>query len=286
MKNRPKIRKISRFWVKTGLFFIILAIFGHFSAVFGEKALPGLPWDDPPPELWFPVGERIDYDILWGVFTVGEATATAAWTNRDGRRLLTLTVEAESNGIVEKLYPVKEYLQTVLDPVTFLPLSFEKRSREGKRHYDEITTFDHERLEGHWRSLTKNKEERFAIKPDTRDLMGLMYWIRKEPIRPGETRQYEVMTDEKLYELIVEADKIEKVALDRYGKVECIKMEPKGKFDGMFVRKGRMWLWLSNDERYTICRAAASVPVASIKIMLKRVRGPGGDFWVAPRNQR
>jgi hypothetical protein len=43
---------------------------------------------------------------------------------------------------------------------------------------------------------------------------------------------------------------------------------------------------VSNDERYTICRAAASVPVASIKIMLKRVRGPGGDFWVAPRNQR
>ena len=116
--------------------------------------------------------------------------------------------------------------------------------------------------------------------------MGLMYWIRKDPIRPGETRQYEMMTDEKLYELIVEADKIEKVELDRYGKVDCIKMEPKGKFDGLFVRKGRMWLWLSNDERYTICRAVASVPVASIKIMLKRVRGPGGDFWVAPRNQR
>ena len=64
MKNRPKIRKIGCFWAQTGCFCLILAIFGHFSAVFGEKALPGLPWDDPPPELWFPVGERIDYDIL------------------------------------------------------------------------------------------------------------------------------------------------------------------------------------------------------------------------------
>ena len=40
-----------------------------------------------------------------------------------------------------------------------------------------------------------------------------------------------------------------------------------------------MWLWLSDDERYTICRAVASVPVASIKIMLKNVRGPGDDVW-------
>ncbi|MDD2240188.1 MAG: DUF3108 domain-containing protein [Kiritimatiellae bacterium] len=283
MKNIPKFPKNRHFKLFLAVFGVILAIFGHFSTVFGEKSLPGLPWDDPPPELWFPVGEVIEYDVLWGLFTVGEATASAAWTNRDGRRLLTLIVEAETNGIVDKLYPVKEYLETILDPVTFLPLSFEKRSREGRRHYDEITTFDHERLEGHWKSLTKNTEKIFPIKPDTRDLMGLMYWIRKTPIQAGETHHYEVMTDEKLYGVVVEAGKKEKVSLKRYGKVKCIKMEPKGTFDGMFVRKGRLWLWLSDDERYTICRAAASVPVASIKIMLKRVRGPGDDFWVAPR---
>lgn len=283
MKNIPKFPKNRHFKLFLAVFGVILAIFGHFSTVFGEKSLPGLPWDDPPPELWFPVGEVIEYDVLWGLFTVGEATASAAWTNRDGRRLLTLIVEAETNGIVDKLYPVKEYLETILDPVTFLPLSFEKRSREGRRHYDEITTFDHERLEGHWKSLTKNTEKIFPIKPDTRDLMGLMYWIRKTPIQAGETHHYEVMTDEKLYGVVVEAGKKEKVSLERYGKVKCIKMEPKGTFDGMFVRKGRLWLWLSDDERYTICRAAASVPVASIKIMLKRVRGPGDDFWVAPR---
>lgn len=283
MKNNPKFPKDRHFKLFLAVFGVILAIFGHFSTVFGEKSLPGLPWGDPPPELWFPVGEVIEYDVLWGLFTVGEATASAAWTNRDGRRLLTLIVEAETNGIVDKLYPVKEYLETILDPVTFLPLSFEKRSREGRRHYDEITTFDHERLEGHWKSLTKNTEKIFPIKPDTRDLMGLMYWIRKTPIQAGETHHYEVMTDEKLYGVVVEAGKKEKVSLKRYGKVKCIKMEPKGTFDGMFVRKGRLWLWLSDDERYTICRAAASVPVASIKIMLKRVRGPGDDFWVAPR---
>ena len=261
------------------VFSAFLALGGSFSPVFAETALPGLPWDDPAPELWFPVGEEIDYEVYWGIFMVGEATAKAEWIQRDGRRLLSLSMKAESNGIVEKLYPVRETLRTILEPVSFLPLSFEKDSHEGKRHYREITTFDHAAKKGHWKSLTKNKERTFDIEADTRDLMGLMYWIRKDPIREGETRNYWMMTDEKMYELIVEAGKKEELKLENYGKVPVIKMEPKGKFNGMFVRKGRMFLWISDDARYTICRATASVPVASIKIVLKKVRGPGDDFW-------
>ena len=268
-----------RFLPIFAVFSAFLAIFGHFSAVFAEKSPPGLPWDDPPPELWFPVGEEIDYEVYWGIFMVGEATSKAEWIERDGRRLLSLSMKAESNGLVEKLYPVRETLQTILDPETFLPLSFEKDSHEGKRHYRELTTFDHAAKKGHWKSLTKDKEKTFAIEADTRDLMGLMYWIRKEPIRAGETRNYWVMTDEKMYELIVEAGKTEELKLENYGKVPVVKMEPKGKFNGMFVRKGRMFLWISDDARYVICRATASVPVASIKIALKKVRGPGDDFW-------
>ena len=268
------------------VFLSFSAVFALLSPVFAENPPPGLPWDDPPPDLWFPVGEEIDYEVFWGIFMVGEATAKAEWLNRDGRRLLSLTLKAKSNGIVDKLYPVEEFLQTVLDPVSFLPLSFEKDSHEGKRHYHEITTFDHAAKTGHWKSLLKNKEKTFAIEADTRDLMGLMYWIRKEPIRAGETRTYWMMTDEKMYEMIIEAGKKDAVDLDDYGEIPCVKMEPKGKFNGMFVRKGRMWVWVSDDPRYTICRAVASVPVASIKIMLKRVRGPGDDFWVRNSAQR
>jgi Protein of unknown function (DUF3108) len=276
-ENSTQNGKVSRFFT---VVFVLSLFLGIYSPVFAEKPLLGLPWDDPPPDLWFPVGEEIDYDIQWGFFKVGEATSKAEWLNVDGRRMLSLSMEAESNGIVEKLYPVKEFMQTILDPVTFLPVSFEKDSHEGRHHHHEITTFDHVAKKGHWKSLLKDQQKDFDIEADTRDLMGLMYWIRKNPILVGETREYQVMTDEKMYDLEVKAGKRDRVGLKKYGKVSCIKMEPKGKFNGMFVRKGRMWLWLSNDERYVICRVVASVPVASIKIMLRRVRGPGDDFWV------
>lgn len=270
-------------WAKNPLLFSfsgLVCLLGAMNRpLLAQTSAIGLPWDDPPPPLWFPVGEAIDYEVFWGVFMVGEATAQADWVNREGRRLLSLCMRARSNGLVEKIYPVTEFMETILDPVTFLPLSFEKDSREGKRHSHELTTFDHAAKKGQWQSLSKNKRKDFAIEADTRDLMGLMYWIRKDPIRAGETRRYRVMTDEKLYELTVEAGRRDLVALKNYGKVACIKLEPKGMFRGMFTHTGRMWLWVSADPRCAICRVAASVPVASIKIMLKRVRGPGNDFW-------
>jgi hypothetical protein len=261
------------------VFAVVSLLFTWSGPVFAEKTGGGLSGDDPPPELWFPVGEEIDYAVFWGIFMVGEATTKAEWVQQEGRRLLSISMRAQSNGVVEKLYPVQEVMTTILDPATFLPLSFEKDSHEGRRHAHEITTFDHAAKKGYWKSLLKDKQKEFDIDADTRDMMGLMYWVRKDPIRAGETRNFRMMADEKVYDVIVAAGKQEPVSLENYGKIPCIKMEPKGKFNGMFVRKGRMWLWVSDDPRYAICRIVASVPVASIKIMLKKVRGPGNDFW-------
>lgn len=243
------------------------------------------PWEAPAPELWFPVGEIAHYDVLWGIFTVGTASARTDWVNIEGRRFLQLTMEAKSNGIVERLYPVVEFMQTLIDPVTFLPVSFEKQSSEGRHKYWEITTFDHEKKVGRWESLLRLNPETFPIEADTRDLLGLMYWIRKDPVRAGGHREFRVMTDEKLYELIIDSARSDTVSLEKYGKIPCIKMEPKGKFNGLFIRKGRMFVWVSDDARYTLCRVTASVPVASIKIMLQSIEGPGDDFWVKKKDK-
>ena len=246
----------------------------------------GRAWEEEPPKLWFPVGEETRYEIEWGPFTVGEAFARADWVEVQGRRLLALTMEAKSNGIVESLYPVKEFMQTLVDPETFLPLGFEKQSSEGKHKHWELTMFNHARKSGKWRSKLRAAERTFDSQEDTRDLMALMYWIRKTPVRAGGEATYEVMTDEKLYEMTLGDAKADTVKLERYGKVKCVEMEPKGKFNGMFIRKGRMWVWVSDDERYTICKVTASVPVANIRVYLTDVEGPGDDFWVTKKRKK
>jgi len=239
-------------------------------------------WDEPPPELWFPVGEDCLYDISWGFFTVGESRARADWIEVEGRRLLSISMEAESNGIVEALYPVKEFMQTLVEPRSFLPLGHEKQSSEGRHKTHEITAFDPAKGEAHYHSFLRDNGYTYAVPEGTRDMLSLMYYFRKDPILDGKgKREYEMVTNEKLYDVIVESLGLEKVKTSRYGKRECVKLEPTGKFEGMFVHKGRMILWLSRDKRYTLCELSAAVPVASIHVTLEEVRGPGDDDWVA-----
>ena len=57
-------------------------------------------------------------------------------------------------------------------------------------------------------------------------------------------------------------------------------LEPEAAFEGLFVRKGKMRLWVSEDDRRLITKATIKVPVASLVLKLKEVTGPGDDIWV------
>lgn len=257
-------------------------------AAIPDEALAAAPaWDAPPPELWFPVGEDCLYEITWGLFTVGESRARADWIEVKGKRLLSISVEAESNGVVAALYPVKEFLQTLVEPVSFLPLAHEKESSEGRHKTHELTAFDHAKGEARYHSFLRDKNRTYPLPEGTRDMLSLMYFFRKAPLRePGEHREYGMVTNEKLYEVFVDALAAETLKVGRYGKRDCIKLEPTGKFEGMFVHKGRMLLWISRDERYTLCALDASVPVADIHVKLAEVRGPGEDGWALPPEKK
>ncbi|MDZ4199371.1 MAG: DUF3108 domain-containing protein, partial [Kiritimatiellia bacterium] len=96
---------------------------------------------------------------------------------------------------------------------------------------------------------------------------------------PNETRKFEVMADEKTYELEAVAAGIEKIKLSRYGRIPSLKIEPIASFGGVFVRKGRIWMWVSRESRRLCTKISAEVPVARIHLYLREVRGPGADQW-------
>ncbi|MCE9613144.1 MAG: DUF3108 domain-containing protein [Lentisphaerae bacterium] len=239
-----------------------------------------IPVPPPLPALWFPVGEELVYDIYWGVIPVGETRITTEWIQEDGRALLAIRYRTRSNKVIAKLYPVDDVIEAVIEPRTFLPVRFIKNLKEGSHRYHELTTFDHQNLKAHWRSLRSDKTKTFAIDPDTRDLVTLMYFLRSRPVREGEQYEYRVMADEKIYDLYLEAVKVESVKLDGIGRVPSMRIEPKAKFQGLFVRKGKMTVWVSRDARNLCTQVKASVPVADVNVVLREVRGPGDDQWV------
>ena len=232
-------------------------------------------------ELWFPVGETISYRISTGAICGwGTTVTTSEWIEEDGKTYLRIQMRTKSNGVLKALYPVDDLMESIIDPVTFLPIRFTKKLKEGKYRCNEVTTFDHANQEAQWKSLLRDEEKEYPIDEDTRDLISFMYYMRALGVQPGTKGEYRVMADEKIYDLFVQAGREEKLKLRNYGKVKVVRMDPEAAFDGLFVRKGKMQLWVSNDERMLCTQIKAKVPVASVRIVLDKVSGPGTDRWV------
>lgn len=247
-------------------------------AVFALAAGPSRA--DAATSLWFEVGEELTYKLHWGVIHVGESRVTTEWVEEDGRRLLAIRYRTRSNAFLDRIYRVDDTVESIIDPETFLPVRFTKILNEGRYRADEVTVFDHAARKAVWTNRRKNETREFEIEPDTRDLVTFMYFMRQIEFKTGERPQYRVMADEKLYDVWLNVGKVETMKLEKYGKVKSIKVTPDAAFQGLFVRKGKIDIWVSQDERRVATRLQATVPVADVHINLYEVRGPGNDAWV------
>ncbi len=235
---------------------------------------------DERPELWFPVGEQLLYRVYWGVVPVGTSRATTEWVERDGETLLAIRFETRSYRVLDPVYPVDDTIESLIDPETFLPVRHESRMNQGRRSTHEITYFDYDRLMAKQYVLHRDSTNYFQLEPDTRDLVSFMYYMRKKAFTVGNKTQYRVMADDKTYDLWVNARRVEPVRLSNYGRVDSVRIEPEAAFEGFLVRRGEATFWVSEDDRRIITRMTARIPVAHIRMILRRVRGPGDDFWV------
>jgi len=234
------------------------------------------------PDLWFPVGEKLFYKINWGVLLVGNAVVWTEWIRENDRDLIAIRLTIRTTAVMDVIYPVNDFVESIVVPETFLPLRFMRNASEGRYRLHEVTEFNHAKRTATWKHLLKDKTEDFKIEADTRDILSFMFYARSKKFEPGTNYLYQVMADENIYDLDVQTLKMERFFLSNYGWVRSLKLEPVSKFNGLFVRTGRAFMWVSDDSRRLCTKATVAVPVARVKAYLKRVEGPGADFWVKP----
>jgi len=234
----------------------------------------------PDVELWFPVGEELIYRAYWGVLYVGDASITSSWVQEeDGRTVILLRVRAQSNRVLRTIFPVDNLMETRVDPETFLPISYLRRWRHGRREAHEVTTFDYAAGKAHFKDLLEDKEKEYEIAPDTRDLISFIYYMRSQQLEAGTTTEYRVMSDDKIYDLELEATTTERIRTSNHGYVDTLRVVPKAEFEGIVQDRGYSELWVSQDPRRLSVLIEVVVPVASVRLRLMEVRGPGEDAW-------
>lgn len=241
----------------------------------------GVTWGELP----FPVGEVLTYSVSWNGIPVAWAESTAALETFDGREVLALRLRVQTYAFFNHVYKVDDVNESLIDPKTLLSIRYTKNLKEGSYRCHEVTTFDYAEGKAHYaQQIGEKLKMSYAIGPDTRDLISFMYFLRSEQLSEKQKRVYQVMSDEKVYELILNADDVDDLDLPNYKRdIPSLKMVPEAKFDGLFVRKGKATVWVSRDARRLLTFAKIKVPFGRVRVKLRSVSGPGDDFWITEK---
>ena len=234
----------------------------------------------PAKELPFPLNERLDYHISWNGILVAWSVATTAMVETNGTNYLAIRVETQTYPIFDVFYRVNDVHECLLDPETLQPVRFAKDMREGLSHSHDVITFDYANGTSRHENLEAGTVTNVPISSDTRDYLSFMYFMRGQELKPETTTTYSVLADNKVFEVLVHAEKIEDIGQSNYRDVPSLRIEPEAAFNGLFVRSGKATLWISRDVRRLLTRVKAWVPFGRVTVKLYDVSGEGNDFWI------
>ncbi len=237
----------------------------------------------PDVDLPFPIGEVLEYSLFWGWIGVGTSVAETRWELRENRWYIGIQFQTRTNNVLRRLYPVDDHVETWIDAETLRPIEFTTVLRAGRHYRNEKTTFDWERnlaVYQRFREDGQVETKTYEVDDSARDLVSFMYFMRNKDLPPDSSFEYEVIVNDKLYELEVNTRETERVNLKNYGRIDSIRVDPRASFEGVFVRRGEMSVWVSEDPRRILTKLEVDTPFASVKILLRNVRGPGDDFWI------
>jgi len=195
------------------------------------------------------VGERLAFHGYWLGIPVGygwiEVKEIVAL---QGRRAIHIEAQGHTNEVLSQLYPIHDVVHSYLDAETLKPLRFEKHQREGHYRSDEIVTFDLEHLVATYHSLKNGAVKEIHLPQEFQDIISVLYWFRAQRTQAGQPVFIDLYTDEKIYNTEVLVSRPTILELRRRGSFSCLLVEPKAKFKGLLVKRGRIWAYLTADE--------------------------------------
>jgi len=223
------------------------------------------------PSKQFRVGETLEYDVRWmgigvgtGILQVKEIVPI------EGKNSYHFVVTTRSNRFLSTFYPVEDAIHSYVDVETLLPYKFRKIQREGRYRADEEMVYDQTSHQATYHSFRNNSKKEMEIPPNVQDSLSTLFYFRTLPLEIGKSVFIDVNADEKNWRLEIKLLKSGLLKLFAKKEVPALLTEPLAKFHGIFIRKGRMQIWFSLDEKRTPLYMKASVPFGVVEVVLKK----------------
>ncbi|HUI40650.1 MAG TPA: DUF3108 domain-containing protein [Terriglobia bacterium] len=251
---------------RRGTLMAIMAIAAAFTLAANEG--------EGPPHPFAP-GEKLTYSVTWSVFQAGELTATLQRTATGPQDDFQLVTTVRSRGFVSLLYDLDDEYRSRFNPGTLCSEGISKRVLEGRRHKQTQIVFDSTRKLAilDEADLAKPghpvKHDENPISSCTEDVVTAFYYLRNQTLHVGDRVLVPVNDGSQTREVTVEVQAREQIDTP-LGRRYAFRMEPTV-FGSLYKRKGRMLIWISDDDQRLPLRIKAMISVGTLTGTLQSV---------------
>jgi len=222
----------------------------------------------------FAGGEYLKYEVNYGFVTAGEAVLKISDTVYNNRKCHSVEFTLNSKPFFDVFYKVRDRYSTIIDSAGMFPWRFEQHIREGSYTRDFVAEFD----QINHVAVTTNKT--VPISPYVQDIMSAFYFTRTvdfTDFKPGQKIRMRNFYKDSTYELDVKFKGKQQIKVEA-GKFNCIIIEPLVKEGGLFKSEGRIYIWLTDDERRIPVMVTAKILIGSVDSELVEYHGIGGSI--------
>ena len=211
----------------------------------------------------FKAGESLKFTVNYGFINAGaaylEVPQIKAWK---GRPVFTLVARAESNRFFSGFYKVRNRIESFWDSSGHYSWRYYESRREGKHRAQNEIVFDYGKQEARYQD-----GQTFPIPPEVQDALSSFYYTRTQALPLGGSVFFDYHASHKSVPLEVKILGRQQVETPA-GKFNCVVVEPILNAGGIFKNKGRLVIWLTDDERRMPVLMKSKVMIGSISATL------------------
>jgi len=223
----------------------------------------------------FNIGEYLKFDISYGFIHAGTASISIPeFRTMSDRKCYYIKAEAFSAAAFSWFFKVEDKYETYIDVEGIFPWRFEQHIREGKFKADNVATFDQ------YNKIAYAKDKKYPIPEYVHDILSAFYYVRTQDFsgfKAGQIIKLQNFYKDKVFPLDVKFLGRQIVDVDA-GKFQCIIVEPLVQEGGLFKHKGRLIVWMSDDDRKIPVKMTTEIIVGSVTVELESYYGLNGPL--------
>jgi len=221
----------------------------------------------------YETGERLVYDISYLGVPAGVAVMEVVEkvVLKKEREAYHIVSTVRSNEFIDFFYPVNDRIESFIDVQGHYSHAIRVKQRQGGRKKDKVVRFDqvlHRAIQ-----VKNSKVRTFLVPPRVQDSLSALYYFRTQnALEVGKSTFIDVHESKKNWKLEIKVLDREQITTP-LGTFKTIKVKAFVRYEGVFMDKGDVTLWLTDDARHVPILIHTEIKIGHISATLRAGKG-------------